>query len=145
MLLSLLSPSPSPFLNPSPPFPLLLLPPTLFFGISESKHFLHIKMWNSFWQWAGNRVELAICPCICSSLSLSPSFPFSVSVQHHIPHFFPLSIHGSTFPPHFLLSPKECPVREGPACPKLYFQNVEEEEERNERILYNITSGRQDP
>lgn len=29
--LSLLSPSPSPFLSPSPPFPLLLPPPTLFF------------------------------------------------------------------------------------------------------------------
>lgn len=51
-------------------------------GISESKHFLHIKMWNSFWHWARNRVEPAICPYLFfyfPSLLPSPlSFPYSV-------------------------------------------------------------------
>lgn len=80
--LSLLSPSPSPFLSPSPPFPLLPLPPTLFFfGISESKHFLHIKMWNSFWHWAGNRVEPAICPYLFLSLFTLPLFSYSLSLS----------------------------------------------------------------
>lgn len=43
-----------------------------FLGISESKHFLHIKMWNSFWHWAGNRVEPAICPYLFLSLFSLP-------------------------------------------------------------------------
>lgn len=45
-------------------------------GISESKHFLHIKMWNSFWHWAGNRVEQAICPYLLLSLLPLPLLLF---------------------------------------------------------------------
>lgn len=85
--LSLLSPSPSPFLSPSPPFPLLLPPPTLFFlgGISESKHFLHIKMWNSFWHWAENRVEPAVWPYLFLSHSVSLSL---FSTPYYVSFFF---------------------------------------------------------
>lgn len=52
-----------------------------FFGISESKHFLHIKMWNSFWHWAGNRVEPAICPYLFLSLFTLPLFSYSLSLS----------------------------------------------------------------
>lgn len=53
-----------------------------FFGISESKHFLHIKMWNSFWHWAENRVEPAVWPYLFLSHSVSLSLfstPYYVS------------------------------------------------------------------
>lgn len=54
-----------------------------FFGISESKHFLHIKMWNSFWHWTGNRVEPAIYSYLF--LSLLPS-PLPVALSLSLPH-----------------------------------------------------------
>lgn len=108
-----------PFLSPSPPFSLLLPPPTLFFffwwgGISESKHFLHIKMWNSFWHWAGNRVEPAICPYLFLSLFSLPlllSLALSLSLFPASYYVFSPSIHGPTLPPHCLLSPRDYPAR----------------------------------
>lgn len=98
-------PCPSTYSSPSPP----ILPPlTLFFsfffkeGISESKHFLHIKMWNSFWHWAGNRVELAICPYL-SPLSSPHSPPLSQSLS--LSHVSPMTVHEAARPPHCLSSP----------------------------------------
>lgn len=71
-------------------------------GISESKHFLHIKMWNSFWHWAGNRVELAICPYL-SPLSSPHSPPLSQSLS--LSHVSPMTVHEAARPPHCLSSP----------------------------------------
>lgn len=86
LLLSPLHPILSDLLLPSL---LLLLQPFFHRGIPESKHFLHIKMWNSFQVWAGNRPKPAICPISPLSTSSSLSSPLSPGLFFfHSFHFF---------------------------------------------------------
>lgn len=88
------------FLEPFPSRPFTAATTNTFFflGILKSKHFLHIKMWNSFWHWAENRVAAAVCPYLFFSVFSSSSLSL-------------YSVHGSTLLPHFPKSPRHYPVR----------------------------------